>query len=389
MIGVLVLCMPLMSHARAPQGVSHIHGVATSAATEEPLLGTHDGVYRIAADGSAMRVSTAKHDFMALVQHPTKPDVVFASGHPSGGGNLGLLRSDNGGKGWTALAEGAAATADFHFLTVSVADPNRLYGEFQGLQTSRDGGRNWQLSGKLPERTLSISGSSLSAEVVYAATEGGLMKSMDAGKNWQPMTKENLPATLVYVTGKGKFFAHIVGGGLMVSDEESLQLKPVFDAFGARVPLKMAQHPANTKLLYVLDNASSVWRSTDAGINWSLYVPRAKAPSELAIKGERTYKEFCVTCHGAEGVGETHSVQSLTSREYISAPPLDASAHAWHHTDDQLAETIRNGSPRTGRMPAWGALLTDQDVDAVIAYMKSLWTDRELGCQGPKHMQCM
>ena len=61
-----------------------------------------------------------------------------------------------------------------------------------------------------------------------------------------------------------------------------------------------------------------------------------------------------------------------------------------HHTDDALEKTILDGSPRTQRMAAWkNEGMTKQNVRDLIAYIKSLWTQRELDCQGPKHMQCM
>jgi len=72
------------------------------------------------------------------------------------------------------------------------------------------------------------------------------------------------------------------------------------------------------------------------------------------------------------------------------APALDASAHAWHHTDEALVRTILDGSPRTQRMIAWkNKDLTEQNAQDLVAYITSLWTQRELDCQGPKHMQCM
>lgn len=72
------------------------------------------------------------------------------------------------------------------------------------------------------------------------------------------------------------------------------------------------------------------------------------------------------------------------------APALDASAHAWHHTDEALQKLILEGSARTSRMAAWkNTGLTENDAHDLVAYIKSLWTQRELDCQGPKHMQCM
>ncbi len=60
-----------------------------------------------------------------------------------------------------------------------------------------------------------------------------------------------------------------------------------------------------------------------------------------------------LACHGIDGVGENYSQQALTDKNYFMAPALDASAHAWHHSDAGLVKSIREGSPRTKRMAAW------------------------------------
>jgi len=72
------------------------------------------------------------------------------------------------------------------------------------------------------------------------------------------------------------------------------------------------------------------------------------------------------------------------------APALNASAHAWHHTDAALAEIIPEGSTRKSRMEAWKKSgVSEEDAHNLVAYIKSSWTSRELDCQGPKHMHCM
>jgi mono/diheme cytochrome c family protein len=40
-------------------------------------------------------------------------------------------------------------------------------------------------------------------------------------------------------------------------------------------------------------------------------------------------------------------------------------------------------------MVAFKETLSDEDVDNVIAYVKSLWNFRSLACQGARHMSCM
>ena len=81
---------------------------------------------------------------------------------------------------------------------------------------------------------------------------------------------------------------------------------------------------------------------------------------------------------------------TLTDKNYIQAPALDATAHAWHYTDDALVKLILGGSVRTPRMAAWkGIGVSEHDARDLVAYIKVLWSNREFECQGPKHAQCM
>lgn len=110
---------------------------------------------------------------------------------------------------------------------------------------------------------------------------------------------------------------------------------------------------------------------------------------ESAKRGQALYETYCQACHGAQGVGEPVIPWSIRLPGYYSAPALDDSQHAWHHSDEQLAHTILEGSPRSDRMPGWKQLISHQDALDLVAYIKSLWGARALECQGPKHMSCM
>lgn len=58
------------------------------------------------------------------------------------------------------------------------------------------------------------------------------------------------------------------------------------------------------------------------------------------------------------------------------APPLNGSGHAWHHPQFALKTTIREGTARLGgNMQAWNDKLSDRDIDAVIAWMQSVWPE--------------
>lgn len=110
---------------------------------------------------------------------------------------------------------------------------------------------------------------------------------------------------------------------------------------------------------------------------------------EAAKRGHKLYHQYCESCHGVNGVGEPPIPPAIRLPGYFSAPALDDSQHAWHHSDNALARLILEGSRRTQRMAAWKSVLSLQDALDIVAYMKSLWSARALECQGPKHMSCM
>lgn len=92
-------------------------------------------------------------------------------------------------------------------------------------------------------------------------------------------------------------------------------------------------------------------------------------------RGAQIYKANCAVCHGANAEGAPHWQRPGPDGKY-PPPPLDASGHAWHHPQAALKMTIREGTLRLGgNMPAWQDKLSDQDIDAVIAWMQSIWPE--------------
>ncbi len=95
--------------------------------------------------------------------------------------------------------------------------------------------------------------------------------------------------------------------------------------------------------------------------------------SEQIMRGEKVYVANCMGCHGPNGVG-TPDWRKPNSDGKYPPPPLDGTAHAWHHSTDVLKKTILKGTPpEIGSMPAWEGKLTEQQIDDVIVWIKSLW----------------
>ena len=95
-----------------------------------------------------------------------------------------------------------------------------------------------------------------------------------------------------------------------------------------------------------------------------------------ARNGKAVFDANCAICHGAEAAGTADWRKPLADGRY-PAPPLNGTAHGWHHPLANLRQQIKQGGAQFGGwMPALGASLTDEQIDDVIAYFQSLWPDR-------------
>ena len=110
---------------------------------------------------------------------------------------------------------------------------------------------------------------------------------------------------------------------------------------------------------------------------------------KAAVSGKKLYEKYCLVCHQKDGVGQEPIPWGIRKPGYLTAMPLNETSHAWHHSDEQLAEMILAGLRRTDRMPAFKPILSEKEAYDIVAYIKSLWSPRIIACQGPKHMSCM
>lgn len=100
-----------------------------------------------------------------------------------------------------------------------------------------------------------------------------------------------------------------------------------------------------------------------------------KLDPEKIKRGEAVYRANCASCHGPNGEA-TPGWRNPGADGRYPPPPLDGSAHAWHHSTETLERMIRVGSPADiGGMPAWDGKLTNRQIDDVIVWIKSLWPD--------------
>ncbi len=91
-------------------------------------------------------------------------------------------------------------------------------------------------------------------------------------------------------------------------------------------------------------------------------------------RGKVLFEQHCARCHGESAQGNAQW-RVLNPDGTFPPPPLDSTGHAWHHSHDWLHEVIITGTEPQGHMPAWGGKLSDQQIDDIIAWFQSLWSD--------------
>ena len=98
----------------------------------------------------------------------------------------------------------------------------------------------------------------------------------------------------------------------------------------------------------------------------------------LVERGRTLYQTHCASCHGADLAGQPNWKERLPSG-LLPAPPHDTSGHTWHHPDPLLFKLVKDGGAsvllpgEASGMPAYGSFLSDEDIWAMLSYIKSTW----------------
>lgn len=113
--------------------------------------------------------------------------------------------------------------------------------------------------------------------------------------------------------------------------------------------------------------------------------PRADPRDAARVTlGARVYAQHCGVCHGGKLEGQA-DWRSRRADGKLPAPPHDESGHTWHHPDAVLFAITKHGlvpphAPQgyASDMPAYASMLSDEEIWAVLAYIKSHWKSREV-----------
>ena len=98
-------------------------------------------------------------------------------------------------------------------------------------------------------------------------------------------------------------------------------------------------------------------------------------------RGGEAYAQHCGSCHGEKLEGQPDWRKRLPNGR-LPAPPHDETGHTWHHPDWQLFDMTKTGRNPTAfvhtetDMPAFANVLTDEEIWAVLEFIKSTWPEK-------------
>lgn len=98
--------------------------------------------------------------------------------------------------------------------------------------------------------------------------------------------------------------------------------------------------------------------------------------------GSNLYLENCAACHGGALEGAENWDEPSGDGTYLP-PPHDDTGHTWHHPDKVLFEYVKLGGAELfkdypdieSNMPGFGDVLSDEEIWAIYAFIKSSWSE--------------
>ena len=117
--------------------------------------------------------------------------------------------------------------------------------------------------------------------------------------------------------------------------------------------------------------------------------PSRFTPWQLAQCASYNAAPWATTAAGGGGtpaaaVGQRTGSRTVAGAGSLPAPPHDVSGHTWHHGDGELLRIIAEGGvvymPES-KMPGFAEVMSDDDMRAVLTFIKSSWGAEQLAWQ--------
>ncbi|MCV0410114.1 hypothetical protein [Nitrosopumilus sp.] len=201
----------------------HVHGLGLDPADNSILyIATHGDFYQSISGAPPIKVDKVRADYMAFNAPLVSGYPLYASGHPSTGGNTGLIKSNDRGVTWQHVSNVIEPPVDFHAMAVSKQNPETIVGfdsGARGLFKTINAGKTWETL-EYPEYISALTISPLDSELIFAGTGNGIFKSNNGGKTWIHLDMyRGLSVFALAFDDTGKLFASIKTVGIVQSDD--------------------------------------------------------------------------------------------------------------------------------------------------------------------------
>lgn len=251
--------------------ITHGHGMSVD--IEDPniiYIATHHGLLELKNEKDLYQVGSAKDDYMGFSPHPTDPKIFFSSGHPEAGGNIGFQKSVDGGFTWNKVSDGMNGPVDFHAMTVSPANPDLIFGWYQGaIQRSTDGGKNWEIASTTRVPIVNLAADPKDENIVYAASPQGLIVSTNKGKDWDTILPGFVSTVAINPQASQKLLSYSEKEQLAKSNNSGKTWEKITVDFSGETPLFISYNRQDSEIVYLLTEKNSLYKSSDGGNSWS------------------------------------------------------------------------------------------------------------------------
>ncbi|MGH9878120.1 MAG: F510_1955 family glycosylhydrolase [Nitrososphaerales archaeon] len=202
----------------------HVHGLGIDPSDNNILyIATHGDFYKSVNGGVPVKVDQQRADYMAFNAPQTAGVPLYASGHPSSGGNTGLIKSTDGGQTWEVVATVLDPPVDFHSMALTKSDPNTIMGfdsGGRGLFKTADAGKTWQKLDYPGRYVAALAISPTDPKIVFAGTDAGLFESDNGGASWTQLNQyKGIAIMALTFDADGTFYASTEEFGLAKSSD--------------------------------------------------------------------------------------------------------------------------------------------------------------------------
>jgi photosystem II stability/assembly factor-like uncharacterized protein len=257
----------------------HVHGLGIDPSDSNILyIATHGDFYKSVNGGTPIKVDKQRADYMAFNAPQTSGVPLYASGHPSTGGNTGLIKSMDGGQTWQVVATILEPPVDFHAMALGKSDPNIIIGydsAGRGLFKTIDAGKTWDNLDGPGDYVAALAMSPSDPKIVFAGTDKGLFQSNNGGASWTQLNQYKGLAVLALAFGSdGNLYASTEEFGLAISPDLGKTWESINRPPDNLTTTSIAVDSQN-KMIYVAGFASpqgyqEVYRSASDGKDWQL-----------------------------------------------------------------------------------------------------------------------